>query len=253
MSPELSTQIEPEAPESAAGTALSAGRTNRAPRSGTVAVAHRYRLYLEGLLQLLKSATGIELVGHAETEEQLLQCVKRTRPEIVIFEPFATDGDDLEVLDAIRATSPGTKILIILQVFDGARLLKALRKGAWGYFSHSTTTDEFLKAIQATRRGELWIERAMMRRLLLESARYGEDSAAPPLPHLGDARFKLLRPREAEIANLVATGLSNKRIASKLNITESTVKTHLVHIFRKFDIHHRMELAAFLRDRGQSD
>jgi len=209
-------------------------------------VAHRYRLYLEGLLQILKDARGIEVVGHAESEPQLLECVTRTRPEVVVFEPFETDADDLEVLDAMHAASPGTKILIILQVFDSARLLKALRKGSWGYFSQSTTSEEFLKAIQATRRGELWVERAMMRRLLLES---GEPLPLERVPRLADAHFGTLRPRELEIANLAAAGLSNKRIGSQLGITESTVKTHLVNIFRKFDIHHRMELAGFLRDR----
>jgi two-component system nitrate/nitrite response regulator NarL len=226
-----------------------AGDTSGPPRVGTVVVAHRHRLYLEGLLQILKEAGRIEVVGQAESEPQLLECVTATRPEVVVFEPFETDVDDLDVLDAMHTVSPGTKILIIQQTFDSARLLKALRKGAWGYFSHSTTSEEFLKAIQATRRGELWVERAMLRRLLLES---GEPVSLGKVPRLGDAHFRTLRPRELEIANLAAAGLSNKSIGSQLGITESTVKTHLVNIFRKFEIHHRMELAGFLRDRGEA-
>jgi two-component system, NarL family, nitrate/nitrite response regulator NarL len=196
----------------------------------------------------------VELTGpyfhNAETEQQLLQCVRCERPEVLVLGPFATENDDLELLNVVRAVSSMTKTLVILPAFDAARLLRAIQRGAWGYFSATTTPPEFLKAIQAIRRGELWVERALLRTLLIQGV---QDCNSPALlngfPEIGDARFKLLRPREREIANLVAAGASKKRIASKLNITESTVKAHLVNIFRKFDIHHRMELAAFLHDR----
>lgn len=208
----------------------------------SVVVGHRHRLYLHALCLMLKDVEGIEIVGQPQTEQQLLECVHLRRPAIVVWEPFVSGFQGLDVLDQIRILHPSTRVLLILQTLDLPFLAAAIRRGAWGYLTVSGSFREFEQAIHAIGRGELWLERRLMHRLLVDGAQSSGESSMSSLPSA-----RRLSRREQEIVRFVVAGLCNKKIATKLRITENTVKAHLVNVFRKLNVHDRTQLAARVR------
>lgn len=148
--------------------------------------------------------------------------------------------DRLESLQRIRALSPATRTILLVDSPDDSEAVRALVYGASGYCSRKTDPEILLKAIELVRRGEIWVGRKVILKLIqeltaLHSAR--EAQAAKPL--------RLLTRREREIVELIATGARNKEIASRLSITERTVKAHLTSVFRKVGVSDRLHLAIY--------
>lgn len=222
-------------------------RTSHAAKLG-IAVGHRHRLYLHALCLMLEDVKDIQIVGKPETEQQLLDCVRITRPAIVVCEPFVSGFEGLDILEHIRALSASTRVLLILHTIDLPFIAAAIRRGAWGYLSVSASFHECEQSIHAIGRGEPWLERRLVHRLLLEGAVHAADSTRATAG--GTMR---LSQREQEIVRLVVLGLCNKKIATKLRIAENTVKAHLVNVFRKLGIHDRTQLAARVREANAPD
>jgi DNA-binding NarL/FixJ family response regulator len=219
-----------------------------AVRVVTVVVAHQHRLLLDSLVRLFDEIKGVQVVDTADTEDALLDSVSRIAPDVVVFEPFQPHPRDLGILGRLRRVSPETRSLVILRTLDPAQLLRALRSGASGYFSYETTANDIVRAIEVIQRGELWVQRGVMQRLLLEGGAndpIATDEENAPARTREDPSRELSR-RELEVAAHVVAGLCNKRIATTLRITESTVKTHMVNIFRKLDIENRTQLVRYL-------
>lgn len=221
--------------------------TTHATKLG-VAVGHRHRLYLHALCLMLEDVQDIQIVGKPETEEQLLDCVRIARPSIVVCEPFVSGFEGLDILEHIRALHPSTRVLLILHTIDLPFIAAAIRRGAWGYLSVTASFRECEQSIHAIGRGEPWLERRLVHRLLLEGA-----VAANETPRAGVAGTMRLSQREQEIVRLAILGMCNKKIATKLCITENTVKAHLVNVFRKLGIHDRAHLAARVRETVASE
>src|SRR3989304_5362939 len=120
---------------------------------------------------------------------------------------------------------------------------KALREGARGYLQKNVSSGELLKAIRAVHAGEAWIERGVMGHLLEELPR--QENRV----NKKSQSAQLLSQREAEVARFVAEGLSNKEVADRLLISEKTVQSHLVSIFRKLHLRHRLQLALYTLER----
>jgi len=222
------------------------------PSQATVVLGHPHRLYLDSLVRLFDETGSLQLVACVTTEEQLVECVGRLQPEVAIFEPFGRHPEGIAVLKRLRSACETTRALVILKTAELPELLDTLQAGASGYFSHDTTAEDIIRAVQVTRRGELWVKRGMMQQLLLMGRAANElrsRAAAEPSPTRGEARCELSQ-RERQVATLVVAGLCNKRIATALRITESTVKAHLVSIFRRLNIQNRTQLARYVEAMG---
>jgi len=151
--------------------------------------------------------------------------------------------DGLDVLPQIREHNSSTKVLILTGYFDQELVFRSLWEGAKGYLQKSVSSAELLKAIRAVHAGEAWIERGVMGHLLEELPRQENR-----VSKRGQSA-QLLSQREAEIARFVAAGLSNKEVADRLFISEKTVKSHLVSIFKKLHLRHRLQLALYTLER----
>lgn len=124
-----------------------------------------------------------------------------------------------------------------------------LRAGARGYCNVHIDPRLLAKAVGAVQNGEVWVGRRLVDRLV---ALVG-GAAQPPMPDVNLGDLDLLTAREREIANLVGNGLANKAIATRLGITERTVKAHLGAVFSKLEVHDRLQLALLVTGHLQRD
>jgi DNA-binding NarL/FixJ family response regulator len=208
------------------------------PRNSiTVLIAVEQALFREGIRLFLAEQADLEVVGEAADGLQLLRLVEALCPEVVVLDLQRPAVGDLEILPAIQAISPQTKVLLLSARLEDELLSEALLRGAHGYLPKTATHRELLRAIRALAAGELWAPRTLLTRVV-ESLRQRIE-ARPGLP---PALRTPLTAREREVVQGVVQGLTNREIAAQLGISEKTVKTHLSSVFRKWHMRRRVDL-----------
>jgi DNA-binding NarL/FixJ family response regulator len=200
-----------------------------------VVVADDQTLVREGLVTLLRLSPGIDVVGSAGDGEAAVELARRERADIVLMDLRMPRVDGVEATRRIVATLPGTRVIVLTTYADDQSVFAALQAGARGYLTKDADAAEIQRAIQTVHAGEALLDPSVQRRLL-------EGFAAPAAPPAATSYPDGLTQREVDVLRLIASGLSNQEIASRLFISEATVKTHINNIFSK----------AELRDRGQA-
>ncbi len=212
-----------------------------------IVIADDYRLFREGIRQILRQEKGIQIVGEAVNGLQTINVVKDLRPDVVLLDIAMPEQDGIQVILPITQKSPKTKALVLTSSTDEAMIFKSLKAGAKGYLSKDSSVSDLTKAIKAVHQGELWIERKLMARFFDEEAI--RDSKGG-IPH--GRTEEGLTPREQEVLSLLTKGCTNKEIAQDLFISEKTVKTHLSNIFRKLKVTRRLEAILYAISKGLS-
>lgn len=202
-----------------------------------VAIADDHRLMLDGIKRALETAPDIKVVGEAMSGEEMLTLVPRVRPDVVILDLRMPKGDGLTTLAALRKDYPDLKIIILSMFEDSEHIDQALHQGASGYVVKSINPLDLPSTVRQVVEGTVYHPRG----------RAGEGGSAPSTSagHPGG-----LTDRELSILRLVAEGLSNLDIASKLYVTEQTVKFHLSNIYRKLGVGNRTEATRYAYRNG---
>ncbi|MFB6892773.1 response regulator [Kitasatospora sp. NPDC056327] len=203
-------------------------------------------LFREGLKAALESAEGIVVVAEAERCGDVPEAVARHRPDMVVMDLSLPDGSGLEATRRLSAgPQPAPPVLMLTMADDDGSLLAALQAGARGYLVKGAGREEVLHAVRTVAAG---------------GAVFGADVAERITALLAGARvreagqlFPALTAREAEVLDLVARGLDNRRIARELVVAEKTVRNHVTHIFEKLHVATRAEAVARARDMGLGD
>ncbi len=208
----------------------------------TVLVADDHDLFAEGLIELLHRRSDLEVVGRASDGSQAVALARSLLPDIILMDVRMPGVGGLEATRRIKAELPVCRILILTVSEDDADLFAAIKSGAQGYLLKSTSIADLIRYIHATMAGEAAISGVMAAKMLNEFTR-PESRSADPLA--ADA----LSEREQEVLQYVAAGLSNRDIAERLFITESTVKKHLRNILAKLHVQNRVQAALLARDR----
>lgn len=203
-----------------------------------VAIADDHRLMLDGIKRALETAPDIKVVGEAMSGEEMLTLVPRVRPDVVILDLRMPKGDGLTTLAALRKDYPDLKIIILSMFEDSEHIDQALHQGASGYVVKSINPLDLPSTIRQVVEGTVYHPRG----------RGGEGGTAPSGG--GGGHPGGLTDRELSILRLVAEGLSNLDIASKLYVTEQTVKFHLSNIYRKLGVGNRTEATRFAYRNG---
>lgn len=203
----------------------------------TVLVAEGYALFREGLVALLAQEEDLEVVGEATDGLQVMSQVETLQPDILLLDLQMPTVDCDEALTKIRQRSPGTKVLILSGLADHGLTDKALELGAKGYLSKELTRKDMVKAIRAVHAGEIWVGHKVLARLLEGLSRRVYEAHAQSSLMQGS-----LTDREREIVGWVIQGMTNKEIATRLGISDRTVKAHLRNIFSKLKISRRLQL-----------
>ncbi len=184
-------------------------------------------------------------VSIASTPADTVLLLKQQRPRLVMIDPLLFKDDIKTTIAKISATAPLSRIAIIEDTagrsLDQMALFKA---GAHGFLATGISSTLLVKAVHSISKGEVWVPRKLITRLISELARRSASSERHNDPATGKTMARLT-PRELEVAQMVHLGGNNKLIARELAISERTVKAHLSAIFRKLNITSRLHLALF--------
>ena len=198
-----------------------------------------HALVLAGLRMLIESQPGLAVTGEASTPDQALAVVARERPEIVLLDLDLAGRSGLDLIPELRTASPSSRIVVLTGLRDVAAHQQAVRSGARGVVLKEMAADVLVKAIEKVHAGEAWLNRTMIADVLAELPRATEKEN-PEAP-----RIRSLSAREREVLALIGEALSNKRIAERLCITETTVRHHLTSIFATLGVSDRLELLVY--------
>ncbi|WP_183098941.1 response regulator [Nocardioides pelophilus] len=199
-----------------------------------VVLVDDHPLVRAGLAGLISSSTDdIRVVGEAATGEEALALVGETDPDVVLMDLSMPGVDGVEATRRITAAGHGCAVVVLTSFSDSARVGAAVAAGAVGYLLKDSEPDAVLAAIRSAAAGHAPLDPRVARTLL--PARDRDDGHG-------------LSAREQEVLLLVAQGLANKQIASRLGIAERTVKVHLGNVFRRIGVADRTSAALWARD-----
>lgn len=197
-----------------------------------VLVVDDHPIVRAGIVGLLETEAGVTVVGEAESGEAALALLSDAQPDVVLMDLRMPGMGGVEATRRIArgeypgagaAAAPG--VLVFTTYEEDEQILAAIEAGASGYLVKAAPAAELLAAVEAVAAGQTVLAPSIAAQLV---ARMRTPVARPRLT-----------PRETEILGLVAQGLSNPEIAAQLVIGESTVKTHLLHIFEKLEVSDR--------------
>lgn len=191
-----------------------------------VVVADDHPIVRAGIVALLQDADDVEVVGQASDGEAAVGVVLAERPDVVLMDLRMPGMNGDEATARILAREPGIRVLILTTYESDDQILAAIEAGAAGYLLKAAPESEILAGLRATARGETALAPSAAAALVRRTT--GKPSAGPSLS-----------PRELEVLQLVAQGNSNPAIGRTLFLSETTVKTHLGHVFEKLGVNDR--------------
>jgi len=198
-----------------------------------------------GLRTVLEDQSHMRVVGEHASGRQALKAVRKLEPDVLLLDLVLDDMSGLDVLRQLdRSKNPHAIVLgDELDVYDQTQ---AALWGASGAIRTAANPTTLFKCIRSVLFGELWFGRDVMR-ALSERTQSQDESLLPD----GELAGKLTK-REMDVLERVAQGMSNHQIATRLQISESTIKHHLTHIFSKLRVSNRLELALLAAKNGLS-
>jgi DNA-binding NarL/FixJ family response regulator len=216
------------------------------PEPVTVVVADDQSAVREGLVLLLGTLPGITVAGEAADGEAATELVATVRPQVVLMDLNMPRCNGVEATRRIRASHPGTQVVVLTTYSDDDSIIGALQAGALGYLTKDATRAEIGRAVLAAAAGQAVLDPEVQQRLLTAATR--GPAPVPPGEEEGD-----LTPRESEVLRLIAAGRSNREIARALFVSEATVKTHVNRIFAKTDSRDRSQAMRYAYTHGYAD
>jgi DNA-binding NarL/FixJ family response regulator len=197
-----------------------------------------------GLRAVLSSDETVEVVGEAGDGRAALDEVRSRQPHVVLMDVRMPDLDGIAATSELLAASADVKVVILTTFEQDDYIFGALTAGASGFLLKRTRPEELIAAIHAVATGDSLLSPSVTRRVIDRMTRY--PTAAAGL----DGRIDELTPREREVLEHVAGGLSNTEIATALVIEESTVKTHVRRILMKLRLRDRVQAVIFAYESG---
>ncbi len=199
-------------------------------------------LVRNGIASLLMSQ-NIEVSGEASNGLEALERTRQLKPDIILMDINMPLMNGFEATRVIKSEMPYIKIVILTVSEDEENLFEAIKIGADGYLLKDIKSDDFMKLLNGVMKGEAAISPLMATKIINEfkliANEPGEESSKSELSN-----------REKEVLALVSQGDINKEIASKLHITENTVKYHLRNIMDKLHLRNRASIAAYAATKG---
>jgi DNA-binding NarL/FixJ family response regulator len=197
-----------------------------------------------GLEAVLSSDATVDVVGEASDGRRALEQVRAHGPDVVLMDVRMPDLDGIAATREVVAAFPGAKVVILTTFEQDDYIFGALNAGASGFLLKRTSPEELIAAIHTVAAGDSLLSPSVTRRVI-------ERVAQQPTPEIPfDQRLDHLTPREREVLEQVARGLSNGEIASALVIEESTVKTHVKRILMKLRLRDRVQAVIFAYESG---
>lgn len=202
-----------------------------------------------GFAALLAAQPDIDVVGDAPDGRQGVELSRSAHPDVVLMDVRMPEMDGLEaarrLLDPPRGVVHRPKVLMLTTFDVDDYVYEALRAGASGFLLKDAPPADLISAVRVVAAGEALLAPSVTRRLIADFARQR------PAPRRNPAlRLNGLTPRETEVLELIARGLSNQEIARSLVLAEQTVKTHIGRVLAKLDLRDRAQAVIFAYEAG---
>jgi DNA-binding NarL/FixJ family response regulator len=210
----------------------------------TVLIADDDDLMRAGLIELLSGDPEIDIVDEASTGREAVERSRRFGPDVVLMDVRMPDLDGIAATRELARAAPQVRVLILTTFEQDDYVFGALRAGASGFLVKRTRPEELIAAVHTIAAGDSLLSPSVTRRVI-------DRMAQQPMPELADqAGLDELTPREREVLELVARGLSNREIAADLVVEESTIRTHLKRILVKLGLRDRVQIVIFAYETG---
>jgi DNA-binding NarL/FixJ family response regulator len=211
----------------------------------TVLIVDDQALIRVGLRKVLDAEPDMTVAGEAGDGEDAVAEARRLRPDIVLMDIRMPVLDGIEATRRIVGAQPGTRVLILTTFGLDTYVYDALRAGASGFMLKDAPPEEIAAAVRIVASGEALLAPAITRAVIEEFARQSPAPAAPQ-----PIAVEELTPREREVLDLLARGLSNPEICETLVISEATAKTHVARILQKLDLRDRVQAVIYAYETG---
>lgn len=188
-----------------------------------------------GLSGMLSGEPDFEVVGEAQNGKEAVAFVGERKPDVVLMDLRMPEMDGVTAIQHIKSNYPDVHILVLTTYESDADILRAIETGATGYLLKDTPREELFGAIRMVAQGQSPLAPGVAARLM-QRVRNPEEEG--------------LSTREIEVLELVAHGTSNKEIAKQLWVSETTVKSHMLHIFDKLGVTDRTAAVTEALKRG---
>lgn len=205
-----------------------------------------HALVRKGIEELLQSR-GVQVVASVGSGEEGVRRARELPADLILLDVKMPGLNGIETLRALRAAGVRAPVVMLTMSREDADLAAALRAGAQGYLLKDIEPEELVPALEAALQGNNVVARELVGTLARLVGKADTPPAAPPRP---PAAFAELTPREHEILECIADGMSNKMIARALDITDGTVKLHVKAILRKLGMRSRVEAAVAAVEQG---
>jgi DNA-binding NarL/FixJ family response regulator len=210
----------------------------------SVLIADDQALVRVGLRKILENEPETTVVGEAVDGEDAVTGAGRLRPDVVLMDIRMPVLDGIEATRRIVRAQPDTRVLILTTFGLDTYVYDALRAGASGFMLKDAPPEEITAAVRIVATGEALLAPAVTRAVIEEFVRQRPPAAQAPAP------VSELTPREREVLDLLARGLSNPEICEQLVISEATAKTHVARILQKLDLRDRVQTVIYAYESG---
>jgi two-component system response regulator NreC len=208
-----------------------------------ILIAEDHRIVRDGLRMLLQNEPDFIVVAEAENGREAIARAKETRPDLAILDISMPDLSGLEATKLIKTESPQTQVLILTMHESDEYFFRALQAGASGYVLKKAATQDLIDAARAVARGEAFLYPSVAKKLIGDYVRRAQQGTEA-------GGYTSLSDREREVLLLLAQGLSNREIADRLAITQSTLQTHRSHILEKLGLRTTADLIKYAVQHG---
>jgi len=209
----------------------------------SVLIADDQRLLRAGFRVILGSEPGIDVVGEAADGQEAVEAARSLRPAVVLMDIRMPNMDGLEAAGVIL-TETDCRVLILTTFDSDEYVYAALRAGASGFLLKDAPREQLIAAVRSVAAGDALIDPSITRRLIQQFALATKPSSQDP------RELESLTPRERDVLRLVAQGLTNAEIASRLTVEESTAKSHVGRILMKLHLRDRVQAVVLAYESG---
>lgn len=215
-------------------------------------------------MALIGQDAGLQVIGDASDASEALRQVPQLQPQVILLDNHLPGVLGVDAIAGLRQASPTSRVVMLTVSEDGQDLATALRNGAQGYLLKTMDGELLFEAIRRAARGEPVVSPELLGKLVTafqsqgapEPAAVAEGAQGTPAAAASVSPSPSpspLSPREEEVLREIAQGASNKEIARRLDIAETTVKIHVQHILRKLGLSSRVQAAVYASDRVRSE
>jgi DNA-binding NarL/FixJ family response regulator len=192
-------------------------------------IADDHPIVRDGLSSMFAAADGFEVVGEASDGAEAVRMARALNPDVILMDLRMPGTDGLTAITELTRSGHPARVLVLTTYDNDAHVVPAIEAGATGYLLKDAPRDELLRGARAAARGETVLSPSVAMRLVTR--------VRTPAP-------QVLSQRELEVLQLVAAGNTNREAASRLFITEATVKSHLLSIYAKLGVSDRAAAVA---------